>query len=240
MLVDANERKVAVKLFGKWYPSPLLLAPIGVQGILHRKCRPFVWQTGLTKSCAADGEEGSARAAAEVGVPYIMSTAATRSIEQVAAASGDGDRWFQLYWPADDDVTTSVLNRAKKSGFSVLVVTLDTVTIGFRPKDLDKSYLPFLKGIGCQVGFSDPAFLKSIDKEKYLGKPLKDIPEDDLSEMSVQNLGMFNSGIYKTWQDLEVIKKLWDGPIVLKGIQTLYDAHKAIEYGMDGIVISSN
>lgn len=89
----------------------------------------------------------------------IMSTAATRTIEQVAKANGEGDRWFQLYWPVTKEVTLSLLSRAKQNGFTTLVVTLDTTLLGFRPLDLDTSHLPFINGQGCAVGFSDPVFL---------------------------------------------------------------------------------
>jgi isopentenyl diphosphate isomerase/L-lactate dehydrogenase-like FMN-dependent dehydrogenase len=105
----------SIRLFGHELPSPFLIAPIGVQGIAH-----------------PDGEEAVARAAADLQVPFILSTASTRSIEQVAEASGDNLRWYQLYWPASDDVTLSLLKRAKDNGFKALVVTLDTFTLGFR------------------------------------------------------------------------------------------------------------
>jgi lactate 2-monooxygenase len=125
MLVQATRRNMSVELFGQRYRSPLLVAPIGVQEIVH-----------------PDAEEATARACAAVKVPMILSTAATRSIEQVAAANGDGDRWYQLYWPKPqaEDFTASLLSRAKANGFKVLVVTLDTFMIGWRPSDLDESY----------------------------------------------------------------------------------------------------
>ena len=85
-----------------------------------------------------DGEEATARAAAECNVPFIMSTASSTSIEDVAKANGDGTRWFQLYWPGNqhNDITASILARAKRAGFSALFVTLDTFTLGWRPSDM--------------------------------------------------------------------------------------------------------
>lgn len=129
MLVQATRRDMSVELFGQRYPSPLLAAPIGVQEILHD-----------------DGEEATARACAAVKVPMILSSAATRSIEEVAKANGDGDRWYQLYWPKPqaEEFTASLLSRAKAGGFKVLVVTLDTFMIGWRPSDLDESYRKYL------------------------------------------------------------------------------------------------
>jgi lactate 2-monooxygenase len=133
MLVQATRRDMSVEIFGRRYNSPLLVAPIGVQEILHD-----------------DAEEATARACAAVKIPMILSTAATRSIEQVAQANGEGDRWYQLYWPKPqaEELTASLLSRAKTNGFQVLVVTLDTFMIGWRPNDLDESYIPFVWGQG--------------------------------------------------------------------------------------------
>ena len=97
---EANKRSLQVELFGVKHSSPLLLAPIGVQGIVH-----------------PDGEEAVAKAAQELGIGMILSTAATRSIEKVAQASGDGLRWFQLYWPPENEITISLLRRAKACMF---------------------------------------------------------------------------------------------------------------------------
>lgn len=247
MLVNATRRDFGVELFGVNYQSPILVAPIGVQGILH-----------------AEGEEATARACKQLGVPMILSTAATRTIEEVATANGDGDRWFQLYWPrpAFEDITASLLNRAKENGYKVLVVTLDTFNLGWRPNDLDESYLPFIYGQGCQVGFSDPVFQKhfaekeaadtrgAIEKlqevRELLAKPgtvsgaMKLLSNASTLKKSKAWLDVMNSGTYREWEDLKVLKKLWDGPIVLKGIQTVEDAHRAIEHGMDGIIVSNH
>jgi lactate 2-monooxygenase len=247
MLVQATRRDMSVELFGRKYRSPLLVAPIGVQEILH-----------------ADAEEATARACAAVKVPMILSTAATRSIEQVAAANGDGDRWYQLYWPKPqaEELTASLLGRAKKEGFKVLVVTLDTFMIGWRPNDLDESYLPFAWGQGCQVGFSDPVFQRLYEEEqakdtRTVGEKVSEIWQilkrpgsiggaaKVLTHAGVMKKAMFfmsliASGHYRDWNDLQTLRKYWDGPIVLKGIQTLEDAHRAIDRGMDGIVVSNH
>lgn len=247
MLVQATRRDMSVQLFGRRYPSPLLAGPIGVQETMH-----------------PDAEEATARACRALGVPMILSTAATRTIEQVAAANGDGPRWFQLYWPKPqaDDLTVSLLHRAKAAGFEVLVVTLDTFMIGWRPGDLDEAYLPFLYGQGCQVGFSDPVFQRMYAAEqakdtRSLADKLADIWQlfkrpgtlggaaKILTHASVIQKAMFftslvASGHYRDWNDLHLLRKHWDGPIVLKGIQTVEDAHRAIEHGMDGIVVSNH
>jgi isopentenyl diphosphate isomerase/L-lactate dehydrogenase-like FMN-dependent dehydrogenase len=247
MLAQATRRDMSVELFGRKYKSPLLVAPIGVQEIAH-----------------ADAEEATARACAAAKVPMILSTAATRSIEQVAAANGEGDRWFQLYWPKPqaEEFTASLLSRAKANGYQVLVVTLDTFIIGWRPHDLDESYLPFVWGQGCQVGFSDPVFNKMY--ERMLAEDTRGIGEKvteiwqilkrpgsisgaakvmmNATNMKKAQLfvNLISSGTYREWSDLRILRKYWDGPIVLKGIQTVEDAHRAIEHGMDGIIVSNH
>jgi lactate 2-monooxygenase len=162
-------------------------------------------------------------------VPMIMSTASSHSIEEVAAASGEGPRWYQLYWPNDDDVCVSILERAKANGFTHLVVTLDTWLLGWRPHDLDQSYLPFIRGTGVAVFFSDPAFRAGLEKA----------PEDDLMAALGRWLGVA-IGQDKSWDRLPFLREHWDGPIVLKGIQHVDDARRAADAGMDGIVVSNH
>ena len=107
---------LSAKVFGEQHASPIALAPVGVQKIFN-----------------PDGEEATAGAAAKEGVPYIMSTASSTTIEEVAKANGGGTRWYQLYWPSnkDNDVTASMLKRARNAGFSALFVTLDTYILGW-------------------------------------------------------------------------------------------------------------
>jgi isopentenyl diphosphate isomerase/L-lactate dehydrogenase-like FMN-dependent dehydrogenase len=193
------------------------MAPVGVQSIFHE-----------------DKETGLAEVCAELGVPYILSTAATSTIEEVAAASGDGPRWFQLYWPQSDDITQSLLKRAKENGFKVLVVTLDTWTLAWRPADLDGGYVPFFKGIGNKVGFTDPVFRQKFE-DKHGGKV-----EDNITQASVDWIGDVCSGVTHTWDDIALLRKTWDGPIVLKGIQHPEDAKLAFEAGCQGIVVSNH
>lgn len=247
MLVNATQRDMSVELFGTKYPSPILAGPVGVQNIMHK-----------------DAEEATARACKETGVPMVLSTAATRTIEQVAEANADGDRWYQLYWPKPqfEDVTVSLLQRAKASGYKVLVVTLDTFNLAWRPTDLDSAYLPFLWGDGCQIGFSDPVFNQRYEEQQAQDqRPVS----EKLAELSglLQRTGsittaakllvnlktlqksrawldVMNSATYRDWAQLEILKKHWDGPIVLKGIQTVSDARKAIDHGMSGIIISNH
>lgn len=193
------------------------MAPVGVQTLFHE-----------------DKEIGLAEICAETGVPYILSTASSSTIEEVAAANGNGKRWFQLYWPEDDDITVSLLKRAKNNGFSALVVTLDTFSLAWRPGDLDNAYVPFIRGVGNQVGFSDPVFRAKFEKES--GHKI----EDDVVGASRAWVGQAFSGRPHRWEQLSLLRKHWDGPIILKGIQHVDDARLAVEYGCDGIIVSNH
>ncbi|MCP2246460.1 lactate 2-monooxygenase [Lentzea aerocolonigenes] len=212
MLTNATERHLGVSVLGTELPAPVMLAPVGVQSILH-----------------PDGELATARAAAELGVPMVLSTASSHTIEEVAEASGDGPRWYQLYWPNDPDVCASLLERAKKAGYTALVVTLDTWTLAWRPHDLDQAYLPFLRGVGTAIPFSDPVFRAGLQKS----------PEEDLPMAILRWVQLF-TGTDKSWDQLAFLREHWDGPIVLKGIQHPDDARKAVESGMDGVVVSNH
>ncbi|KAL8723124.1 MAG: hypothetical protein Q9225_000528 [Loekoesia sp. 1 TL-2023] len=218
MLRPTTHRDLRVELFSQTFESPLLIAPVGVQTIFHH-----------------DKELGVAEIAREIGLPYILSTASSSSIEEVAEANGDGTRWYQLYWPQDDEITKSLLRRAKSNGYKVLIVTLDTWALSWRPADLDNAYAPFASGIGDQTGFSDPAFRAKFAK-MYNNKT----PEDDVFLASRQWEADVFSGAAHTWEDLELIKAEWDGPIVLKGIQHVEDAKRAVEAGVHGIVVSNH
>jgi lactate 2-monooxygenase len=212
MLREATQRRLATTVLGTELPAPVLLAPVGVQSIVH-----------------PDGELAVARAAAELGVPIVLSTASSYTIEEVAEASGAGPRWYQLYWPTEDEVTISLLGRARAAGYTTLVVTLDTWTLGYRPHDLDQSYLPFIRGVGTAIPFSDPAFRAKLAAA----------PEDDLMAAVGRWLPMF-TGTALRWDRLPLLREHWDGPIVLKGVQHPEDARRAIEAGMDGIVVSNH
>jgi lactate 2-monooxygenase len=212
MLTDATTRDLSTTVLGTRMPAPVITAPIGVQSIVH-----------------PDGELATARATAELGVPMVLSTVSSHPLEEVAAANGDGARWFQLYWPNDEAVCVSVLTRAKAAGFTTLVVTLDTWLLGWRPHDLDNAYLPFLTGEGLANYFGDPAFLAGLEKP----------PAEDLPAALMRWLPMF-TGTDHTWANLAFLREHWDGPMVLKGIQHGQDAQRAADAGMDGIVVSNH
>ena len=212
MLTDVSAPSFASTVLGATLPVPMLLAPVGVLKVAH-----------------PDGEEAVARAAGALGVPMVASTAASATIEEVAAANGDGQRWYQLYWPKDRGVAASLLTRARAAGFSVLVLTMDTRMLAWRPRDLDQAYLPFLRGIGVQNYFSDPVFAAG------LAQPVA----DDQGAAILHWAQMFGDPSL-TWDDLPFLRQHWEGPIVLKGIQSVSDAERAVAAGMDGIVVSNH
>jgi isopentenyl diphosphate isomerase/L-lactate dehydrogenase-like FMN-dependent dehydrogenase len=212
MLRETTRRRLSSTILGTRLPAPILVAPVGVLSIAH-----------------PDGELAVARAAGALGVPMVLSTASSHTIEEVAEASGEGPRWYQLYWPTEDAVTLSLLARAKAAGFDTLVVTLDTWTLGYRPLDLDQAYLPFLRGVGTAIPFSDPAFLAGLAAA----------PQDDLMAAVGRWVPMF-TGTALRWDRLPLLRDNWDGPIVLKGVLHPEDARLAVEAGMDGIVVSNH
>jgi lactate 2-monooxygenase len=212
MLAGNSERDISVEVLGTPSPAPFLLAPIGVLSIAH-----------------AEGELAVARAAAATGVPMVLSSAASHSVEEVAETIGDAERWFQLYWVNDRDVAVSLVERAEAAGYGAIVVTLDTLTLGWRPRDLSKAYLPFVTGEGCAQFFSDPVFRSRLDRP----------PEEDTLAAAVAMLATFpNLGL--TWDDLGWLRDRTKLPLLVKGVLTGEDALRARECGVDGIVVSNH
>lgn len=212
MLTDVSRRDLGTTVLGQRFPVPVMLAPIGVQGII----RP-------------EAELATAAGAAEVGVPMILSTVSSKPMEAVAQALGDTPRWFQLYWPTDDNVTRSFLRRAEAAGYSAIVVTLDTKMLAWRERDLERAYLPFLRGEGLSNYTTDPVFREGLEAA----------PEDDMWP-SVRRWGHMFSAPAKTWGDLAQLREWTSLPIVLKGILHPEDALRAVEAGIDGIVVSNH
>jgi len=209
---DISERDIGITLFGTKLPAPFLLAPIGVQGILH-----------------PEGELATARAAAATGIPFILSNVSSFTIEQVAAAAGDGPRWFQLYPGKNPDVIRSALARAEASGYSAVVVTLDTPMLGWRERDLKMGYLPFLQGQGVVNYLSDPVFRSLLPKT----------PEEDPRSAIMLMLSQFTNPKF-TWDDVDWLREETKLPLLLKGILDADDAAIAVDRGVDGIIVSNH
>ncbi|MFT4102931.1 MAG: alpha-hydroxy-acid oxidizing protein [Burkholderiaceae bacterium] len=213
MLVDARVRDLSVEVFGKRYPSPLMMSPIGVIGI-----------------CAQDGhgDLATAKAAGMAGVPMIASTLMNDPLESVARALGDGDAFFQLYTPRDRDLAESFVRRAEAAGYRGIVVTVDTWITGWRPRDLNDSNFPQLRNVALANYLSDPHF------RARLAKP----PEEDPASAVEYWASIFGQTV--TWEDLAWLRSLTRLPLIVKGIQHPDDARRAIDTGVDAIYCSNH
>lgn len=212
MLRDVAERELSTTVLGTALPAPLMLAPIGVQKVVH-----------------PDGELGTARAAAALGLPMIASTASAFTLEAIAEAAGDGPRWFQLYWATDRQLVESFVGRAEAAGYGAIVVTVDTFLPGWKPRDLQQAWLPFLQGVGNANYLQDPVFRSGLEKT----------PEEDLGAATGHYLGVLSNPSLG-WDDLEWLREQTLLPIIVKGIQHPDDAREAASRGLDGIVVSNH
>jgi isopentenyl diphosphate isomerase/L-lactate dehydrogenase-like FMN-dependent dehydrogenase len=215
MLRDVSQRDLSVELFGVQLPAPVILGPVGVQGILH-----------------AEGELASARAAAGLGLPFTLSTAASRPMEEVAQAAesaGNGVRWFQLYWGKNPELTASMLQRAERAGYKALVVTLDTSMLAWRERDLQHAYLPFILGQGLANYFSDPVFRSLLPQ-----------PPEQNPAAAIQLWSTLFSNTALTWSDISFLRKHTSVPIILKGILHPEDAARGLDAGVDGLIVSNH
>lgn len=212
MFQDVSRRDLSAEFLGMRLPAPLILGPIGVQGIVH-----------------PDAETGSALAAASLGLPFTLSTVANHSIEQIAQAAPGALRWFQLYWGKNPDITASLLQRAEAAGYKALIVTLDTNLLGWRERDLQHAYLPMMRAQGLANYFSDSVF-RGL---------LAEAPEKN-PVAAVQLWASLFSNTSLTWADLSFLRKHTSLPVILKGILHPEDAARAVDAGADAIIVSNH
>ena len=203
------QRTHTTTVLGTTMPAPVMLAPVGVLSIVH-----------------PEAERAVARAAAALDLTMIVSTASSTTMEDVAASAPDASRWYQLYWPADQELAASFVQRAETAGYGALVVTLDTWQLGWRPRDLSTAYLPFLQAEGVANYFSDPVFQRGL-------------PEGDQGAAVLKFVGLFNNPTL-TWDDLAWLRTQTSLPIVLKGLQHPDDVRRAADAGVQGIVCSNH
>ncbi len=213
MMVDCTERDLSIDLFGMKLPSPLFMAPIGLNG---------------EASQDRHGDMAAARASAMTGVPFCASTLSNDPMEDVFKATGDTPAFFQLYTPRNRELATSLIKRAEAAGAKAIVVTLDTWLTGWRPRDLNASNFPQLRGKVMQNYFSDPVFRAMLDKP----------PEEDPKAAIMLFAAIF--GQVLTWEDIAWFKSVTDLPIVLKGICHPDDARRAVDHGADGVYCSNH
>ena len=246
MLRDVGARDIGIELFGQKLPSPFLLSPVGVLEMVND---------------AAD--VAVAKAASRLRIPYIFSNQASRSMEACSSVMSDSPRWFQLYWSKSNDLVLSFIQRAEHCGCSAIVVTLDTTMLGWRTRDLDLAYLPFLEGKGIAQYTSDPVFQKMLDEpsedlesnrkitlsaiqgliamvNNYPGRGFFSKLKSKRPIKAVQKFISTYSNPSTTWDDLKFIRKSTRLPILLKGVLHPDDALQAIDYGMNGIIVSNH
>ena len=243
MLRDVSERDTSVELFGRRIPYPFLLAPIGVLELAHR-----------------EAERAVAPAAAATGIPMIFSNQASTAMEDVAGLLGDSPRWFQLYWSVSNDLVESLVGRAEACGCEAIVVTLDTTVLGWRTRDLDLAYLPFLRGKGIAQYTSDPVFQRLLDEAPPGALPgaaprpgpaalgtlfqlIRNYPErfnPGRARKAVERFIQVYSRPSLSWEDLPFLRERTKLPILLKGIVHPEDARRALDAGIDGLVVSNH
>ncbi len=215
MLRDVSQRDLRVQVLGASMPAPVMLAPIGVQSIVH-----------------PEAEVAVARAAASISMPFILSTASSKTMEEVAQAAdaaGKAPRWYQLYWGRDPELTASFLSRAEKAGYSAIVVTLDTSILSWRERDISLAYLPFLLGEGIANYLSDPVFRASLPQ-----------PPEENPQAAVMRFVQVFSNPTLTWDDLKFLREHTSLPLLLKGILHPEDANRALDAGAAGIIVSNH
>jgi L-lactate dehydrogenase (cytochrome) len=231
VLRDVSKVDTTSTVLGLPVPFPLVLAP-----------------TGYTRIADPEGELAVARAAQRAGVPYTLATMATRSIEEVAAAGGDGRRWFQVYVWRDRALLRDMIERAAAAGYEALVITVDTANLGRRERDVRRGFtLPpkigldtILDGIahpGWTWRFvrSEPILFANVATSKVGGNQYDGSQPIRLAEKVTSQ---FDASL--SWADVEWFRSIWNGAIVLKGVQTVEDAQLAVEHGIEAIALSNH
>ena len=211
-LRDVARRDLSVEVLGSRVRAPFMLAPIGVQGILHK-----------------EGELAVARAARSLGVPMILSTVSSRTMEEVAGALGHTPRWFQLYWPKNDELAASLIHRAEQAGYGAIVVTLDTYLLAWRERDIQNAYLPFLNGEGLANYLSDPVFRKGVGV---------DLPSNPARVL--EHFSQVFSDPSRTWADLGRLCQSTGLPVLVKGVLHADDARRSVDQGAAGVIVSNH
>ena len=247
MLRDTSERDLSVELFGRRLPAPVLVAPIGAAGLITRD---------------ADLDVGAA--AAQRGLPYILSSQGSSPMEATAAAMGSAPRWFQLYWSKDEALVDSFIARAEAIDAGALVVTLDTTLLGWRPWDLDLGSLPFTRGVGIAQYTSDPRFAELVAERisaDVEDEPVTVTPQavrtmlemarnhpgrlvDNLrapeTRAAVQTFLDTFSNPALTWDHIATLRERTRLPVVLKGVLHPDDARRAFDIGVDAVMVSNH
>ncbi len=248
VLRDVAAVDTSTSVLGRSVPFPLVLSP-----------------TGFTRIVLPDGECAVARAAALKGVPYTLSTLGTRSIEEVAVAGRGGRNWFQVYVWRDRGLVKDMLDRAAASGYEAIMVTVDTAVLGRRERDVRRGFtLPPKVGVstlidgalhpawtwefvraepitfanvgGANVGGANVAGRRDLEAERA------DVNAGRDGTTAVSLSAYINSQFDPSlsWADIDWMRSVWSGPVVIKGIQTVADAKIAVSNGVDAIALSNH
>jgi len=212
MLAGNPQRELGVTVLGTSSPAPFLLAPVGVLSAAH-----------------PDGDLAVARAAATAGVPWVVSTAASTAMETIAETMGAAPRWYQLYWVNDREVVASLVQRAEAAGYTAIALTLDTLQLGWRVRDLRNRYLPFILGEGIGQFSSDPVFRSRLSVS----------PEEDPRGAGAAMVGMF-SNLGLRWDDLAWLRERTRLPLLAKGVLRADDARRVLDAGFQGVIVSNH
>ncbi len=212
MLAGAARRDLGCELFGRRFAAPLFSSPIGVLEMVH-----------------AEADLAVARAMARLNLPMIISSQASVPMEKIAEANRDGPRFFQLYWGKSDAVAESFVKRAEACGCAGIFITLDTTILGWRPRDLDLGFLPFLRGQGIAQYTSDPAFRALLAQS----------PEENPLAAAVHFTQVFSDPSLD-WARIAKIRSWTKLPVILKGILRPDDAAKAVGEGYNGVMVSNH
>jgi lactate 2-monooxygenase len=247
VLKDISEYDTSIELFGEKHDYPLILSPVGALDL-----------------ASPQGEVAVGRAAASENIAMGFSSMASTPMEVVAAAMGKGKRWYQLYWTNSDEYNQSLIERAESSGCSAIIVTVDTKLIGWRTDDLTLAYSAFETFSGLAQYTSDPVFQQLLEQaiRKETSGPQPNITLKLLRNMlrvcwkapggflnniktkrPIKTLEVFTSlfnNTALTWKDVAKLKSKTKLPIIVKGILSPEDAQLAIDYGLDGIIVSNH
>ncbi len=225
VLVDISDRDLASAMLGQPVTMPVALSPVGMTGLQH-----------------GDGEIKAARAAAQFGVPYALSTMSICSIEDVASKTSK-PFWFQLYVMRDRGFVKALIERAKAAQCSALILTADLQILGQRHKDIKNGLStppkPTIKNLLSTLGHPRWALSMLSANRRYFGNIVGHVSGvSDTSSLSEWTAKQFDPAL--TWNDVAWIKEAWDGPLIIKGIMTPEDARLALESGADAIVVSNH
>ncbi len=220
VLQDVSAVDTSTTILGRPAALPLVFAP-----------------TGFTRMMHTDGEPAVARVAAETGIPYALSTMGTTSIEQLASAVPDGRRWFQLYLWRDREASRDFVVRAREAGYEALVLTVDTPVAGPRLRDVRNGLTipPSLSLHTLAEGALHPAWWFDLLTTDPLEFASLNRFEGTVAELVAKT---FDPAA--TMGDLAWLRSIWDGPLVVKGIQTVADARAVVDAGADAVVVSNH